>query len=225
MQWVVPRALSKPNLEKWILLCWIIRNKRREGLKKIWKYFITFATRCWNPSPPRGRPPSPIKDTFNRPFLTHFFFCNWILHIYETDFTLGSSHKHYFQVLLLVQNWHSEAALTPIMAKVMKKFHIYFGSLSLSSCHIIDRCSNTIWFVVRLLRMIAILMSFYVLSEEYLQQSFGDVQCGGGRRGNWPSSVKTAKLAKNLSQNCILSLTLYWTSVKELLYLLLFYHM
>ena len=93
----------------------------------------------------------------------------------------------------------------------MKKFP------SQSSCRIIDRCCNTFWFVVRLLRMIAIYMNFYVLSEEYLQQSFGDVQCGGGRRGNWPSSVKTAKPAKNLSQNCILSLAIYWTSVKEAL--------
>ena len=113
----------------------------------------------------------------------------------------------------------------PLYGISHEKIPYFFGTPPLSSCHTIDRCCNTFWFVVRLLRMAVMYMNFNVLSEEYLQQSFGDVQCGGGRRGNWPSSVKTAKPAKNLSQNCILSLTLYWTSVKELLYLLLFYHM
>ena len=43
----------------------------------------------------RRRPPPLNGTNFQTFFYPTFFFCNWILHIYETDFTLGLRQKYH----------------------------------------------------------------------------------------------------------------------------------
>ena len=68
------------------LLCAGSELQIREGLKKIWNFFMAFAIK---------RRPSPLNGPNFHPVLPHLFSFAIESYLYETDFTSGPSQYHY----------------------------------------------------------------------------------------------------------------------------------